>query len=109
MITELPRYFLQFRQFIGRTCRIGNKGSYQVVLLDKDAKNCDGEAYLVKKLEELKNNEFNKHAISDEMLISQSNFSAPTNNQIELEGIKDSAISVENSTSKDLDVPHFPL
>ena len=30
-----------------------------MVLFDKDAKNCDGEAYLVKKLEELKNNEFN--------------------------------------------------
>jgi orotate phosphoribosyltransferase-like protein len=45
------------------------------VLLDKDAKNCDGEAYLVKKLEELKNNEFNKHAISDEMLVSQSSYS----------------------------------
>ena len=42
-----------------------------MVLFDKDAKNCDGEAYLVKKLEELKNNEFNKHANSDEMLVSQ--------------------------------------
>jgi hypothetical protein len=37
MIIELPKFFLQFRQFIGRTCRIGNKGSYQVILYDKDA------------------------------------------------------------------------
>jgi hypothetical protein len=53
------------------------------VLLDRDAKNCDGEAYLVKKLEELKNNEFNKHAISDDMLISQTGCIPAKNQQIQ--------------------------
>ena len=79
------------------------------MLLDKDAKNCDGEAYLVKKLEELKNNEFNKHAISDEMFISQSTSSPPKDQQIQLDGIKDSTIPVENISSKDLDMPLFPI
>jgi hypothetical protein len=52
------------------------------VLLDKDAKNCDGEAYLLKKLEELKNHEFNKHAISNEMLVSHCSFTPVENQQI---------------------------
>jgi hypothetical protein len=59
--------------------------------------------------EELKNNEFNKHAISDEMFISQSTSSPPNDQQIQLDGIKDSTISVEIISSKDLDMPLFPI
>ena len=33
-----------------------------MILHDKDAKNCDGDAYLSKKLEELKNIEFNAYS-----------------------------------------------
>ena len=33
-----------------------------MILHDKDAKNCDGDAYLTKKLEELKNIEFNTYS-----------------------------------------------
>ncbi len=62
------------------------------MLLDKEAKNCDGEAYLVKKLEELKNNEFNKHAISNEMLVSQSSSTQVENQQIQSEGEREIAI-----------------
>ena len=39
MICSMPSYFLQFRQFIGRTGRIGNKGTYGVYILDKKSKN----------------------------------------------------------------------
>ena len=39
IIATLPKYYLQYRQYIGRTGRIGNKGEYCVILHDKDAKN----------------------------------------------------------------------
>jgi hypothetical protein len=51
IIASLPQYFLQFKQFIGRTCRIGNKGRYKVILFDKTARNQVGSVYLLKKLE----------------------------------------------------------
>ncbi len=35
LISLLPQYFLQFRQFLGRTGRIGNKGSYSIYICDK--------------------------------------------------------------------------
>ena len=57
MICSMPSYFLQFRQFIGRTGRIGNKGTYGVYILDKKSKNQDPAVFLDKKLDELKNRE----------------------------------------------------
>ncbi len=50
IIATLPRYYLEYKQFVGRTGRIGNKGQYAVVLLDKKAFNYDGETYLTKAL-----------------------------------------------------------
>jgi hypothetical protein len=49
----LPNSFLQYRQFIGRTGRVGQKGQYAVILHDISSKNQDGTIYLNKKLEEL--------------------------------------------------------
>ncbi len=45
------------RQFIGRTARIGNKGTYSMVVLDKTQKNSTAEVFFKKKIEELKNND----------------------------------------------------
>jgi superfamily II DNA/RNA helicase len=45
------------RQFIGRTARIGNKGTYSMVVLDKNQKNSEPEVFFKKKIEELKNND----------------------------------------------------
>ena len=45
------------RQFIGRTARIGNKGTYSMVVLDKNQKNSELEVFFKKKIEELKNND----------------------------------------------------
>ena len=53
IVGKLPSSFLQYRQFLGRTGRIGNKGQYAVVLHDPSSKNFDGKIYLQKKLEEL--------------------------------------------------------
>ena len=57
MICLMPSYSLQFRQFIGRTGRIGNKGTYGVYILDKKSKNQDPAVFLEKRLDELKNRE----------------------------------------------------
>ncbi len=57
IIAGLPSFYLQMRQFIGRTARIGNKGSYSMVVLDKTQKNSSPEVYFKKKIEELKNND----------------------------------------------------
>jgi superfamily II DNA/RNA helicase len=57
LIAALPNFYLQMRQFIGRTARIGNKGSYTIVVLDKSQKNSEAEVFFKKKIEELKNND----------------------------------------------------
>ena len=44
------------RQFIGRTARIGNKGTYSIFEQDKEAKNSSVEVFFKNKIEELKNN-----------------------------------------------------
>jgi hypothetical protein len=44
------------RQFIGRTARIGNKGTFTIFEYDKDAKNSSAEVFFKNKIEELKNN-----------------------------------------------------
>jgi hypothetical protein len=44
------------RQFIGRTARIGNKGTFTIFEYDKDAKNSSPEVFFKNKIEELKNN-----------------------------------------------------
>ena len=51
LVAKLPSSYLQFKQFLGRTGRIGNKSQYSVILLDQDAQNEDGQSYLEKKLE----------------------------------------------------------
>ena len=56
MIVGLPQFYLQLRQFIGRTARIGNKGSYSLFEYDCKAKNSSPEVYFKNKIEELKNN-----------------------------------------------------
>ena len=52
-IATLPTAYLQYKQFLGRTSRVGNKGQYSVILNDKDSKNADGRIYLQQKLEAL--------------------------------------------------------
>jgi hypothetical protein len=52
----LPQFYLQLRQFIGRTARIGNKGTYSLFEVDSKAKNTSSEVYFKNKLEELRNN-----------------------------------------------------
>ncbi len=47
---------MQLRQFIGRTARIGNKGTYSIFEYDKDSKNSSAEVFFKNKVEELKNN-----------------------------------------------------
>jgi hypothetical protein len=46
VIATLPTAYLQYKQFLGRTARVGNKGQYSVILNDKDSKNADGRIYL---------------------------------------------------------------
>ena len=53
VIATLPTAYLQYKQFLGRTARVGNKGQYSVILHDKDSKNADGRIYLQQKLEAL--------------------------------------------------------
>ena len=53
VIATLPTAYLQYKQFLGRTARVGNKGQYSVILNDKDSKNADGRIYLQQKLEAL--------------------------------------------------------
>ena len=55
LIAKMPKSFLQFRQYLGRTGRVGNKGQYSVILHDPEAKNVDGTVYLEAKLEALSN------------------------------------------------------
>ena len=55
IVAKLPSSFLQFKQFLGRTGRMGNKSQYCVILHDADAKNEEGQTYLDKKLEILQN------------------------------------------------------
>ena len=55
IISKLPSSYLQFKQFLGRTGRMGNKAQYCVILHDADARNEDGQTYLDKKLEVLQN------------------------------------------------------
>ena len=50
IITSMPDYYLQLQQFIGRTGRVGNKGSYSMVLYDKDARNIEADLIVKKKL-----------------------------------------------------------
>ncbi len=42
IVGQLPKSFLQFNQFLGRTGRIGNKAQYSIIVHDNDAKNEDG-------------------------------------------------------------------
>ena len=53
VIATLPTAYLQYKQFLGRTARVGNKGQYCVIHNDKDSKNADGRIYLQQKLEAL--------------------------------------------------------
>jgi superfamily II DNA/RNA helicase len=46
ILAKLPPTFLQYRQYLGRTGRIQNKGQYSVILHDGDAKNVDGAIYV---------------------------------------------------------------
>jgi hypothetical protein len=62
------------REFIGRTARIGNKGTYTIFEIDSRAKNTSSEVYFKNKLEELKNN----------AIIDLSGNSLPSDNQTEL-------------------------
>ncbi len=45
LIVGLPKFYLQLRQFIGRTARIGNKGTYSIFECNKDAKNSSAEVF----------------------------------------------------------------
>ena len=72
LIVGLPQFYLQLRQFIGRTARIGNKGSYSIFEYDCKAKNSSSEVYFKNKIEELKNN-----AIIDLAMGSKINLSIP--------------------------------
>jgi len=45
LIVGLPKFYLLLRQFIGRTARIGNKGTFTIFEYDKDAKNSSEEAF----------------------------------------------------------------
>ena len=60
VVTCIPKSSLHFKQYLGRTARMGNKGQYQVVLYDKEAKKQDGPAYLAMKMGALRNNELLK-------------------------------------------------
>ena len=60
LIAKLPSSYLQFKQFLGRTGRIGNKAQYSIILFDQDAQNDDGLSYLEKKLEVLQNNDLQR-------------------------------------------------
>jgi hypothetical protein len=71
-IVGLPQFYLQLRQFIGRTTSIGNKGSYSIYEYDCKAKNSSSEVYFKNKIEELKNN-----AIIDLAMGSKINLSIP--------------------------------
>jgi hypothetical protein len=55
IVGKLPFSFLQYKQFLGRTGRIGNKSQYSVLLHDTEAKNEEGTSYLEKMLEILSN------------------------------------------------------
>ena len=57
IIATIPNYHLQLRQFIGRTARIGNKGTYSLYCVDKNSRNNSTEVYFRKRLEQLKNND----------------------------------------------------
>lgn len=67
VVGSLPAHYLQFRQFIGRTGRIGNRGSYSVVLYDKEARLMTPESYLQLKLAELKNQDILHYVKNDEV------------------------------------------
>jgi hypothetical protein len=56
LIVGLPKFYLQLRQFIGRTARIGNKGTYSIFEFDKESKNSSAEVFFKNRIEELKNN-----------------------------------------------------
>ena len=47
IIAVLPKNFLSFRQFIGRTGRVGNKGVYRMIVFDSAAKNLEGDAFMI--------------------------------------------------------------
>jgi hypothetical protein len=46
LVSELPSTFLQYRQILGCTGRIGNKGQYSVIIFDREAKNAQGDVYV---------------------------------------------------------------
>ncbi len=75
IVAKLPSSFLQFKQFLGRTGRIGNKSQYSVLLHDSDAKNEEGSSYLDKMLEILKDKDLQR-------VNSWLNQSCLTNNKI---------------------------
>ena len=57
IVGMLPSTYLQYRQYLGRTGRIGNRGQYSVILFDKEARNAEGAVYLEQKLESLENSD----------------------------------------------------
>ncbi len=96
---------MQLRQFIGRTARIGNKGSYSIFEYDCKAKHSSSEVYFKNKIEELKNNAIidlsMSSKVSDASSLARFEEEEKTNNLVPAKRLPDDQVPNENER-----VPH---